>query len=144
MALTFRSPEVSASPYARLIAIVRDHLAISEREIESVIEKLCSRVKLEDGLGIFLKDAVYQLGELSKGGYGDELAVPAAICATEATKEIVAEKLQDTTGIYYSARQVVGDLAYAYMVVELMLNTLASKYLRGLIREGRALARGYY
>ena len=134
MDLSFLSNDEKESKYTALLLIVREHMTVPVREIDKAIEKLISRVTPRRRK-VFLDDAVYMLDMAVSGYYDDETTRAAAIIAANSTKAIIAAKLKDTTGVYYNAKQVVGDLVYTYMVVELMLNTLVDEYLKELYKE---------
>lgn len=135
MALSFFSHDEKESQYASLFPIMREHLAARVCEIDEAIEKLISCIKPRRRK-IFLNDAIYMLDMATSGYYyDDEPTKAAATKAANSTKAIIAAKLKDTTGIYYSAKQMASDLVYAYMVVELTLNTLVDEYLKELCKE---------
>ena len=134
MDLSFLSNDEKESKYTALLLIVREHLTARVCEIDKAIEKLISCVKPRRRK-VFLDDAIYMLDMAVSGYYDDETTKAAAISAANSTKAIVAAKLKDTTGVYYNAKQIIGDLVYTYMVVELMLNTLVDEYLKELCKE---------
>lgn len=134
MALTFNSPDPMVYPYISLIEALHVHLTVSERDIYGAIEKLSTTIK-PDKRRKLLEDVLRLLHMTFTNHPDNKLARVAAIRAAETTKAVIAAKMQDTADVYYNAKQVVGGLVYAYMVVELMLNTLVNEYLKELHKE---------
>lgn len=134
MALSFRSTDPMVYPYVSLIEAMHVYLTVSERDIYGAIEKLSTTIK-PDRRRKLLEDVLRLLHMTFTNHPDDKLARAAAIRAAETTKAVIAAKMQDAADVYYNAKQVVGSLVYAYMVVELMLNTLVNEYLKELHKE---------